>query len=289
MNVVEKLYEEIKNNYANELKTKRGHAKDERLLYVLICIVYIITVLLTFKVTSKTNSGSLLILFAFEVLVFPYILMYIYKRWSKNAEYKKEYARLIFAHILNQFKEIKKFNHIKGIEKEIYRKANFDKNDDIYKSQCYVQGLINEKYQFEMSNVYAKKNTVFSVRHSFVFDGTFIILDISKKINERIFITKQNKFTLGTPEILDNDFKIYCKNKSNNKQKINIELIKYLLGTQLFDEIVIIGSKMYIRSFKNIFEVPSIKKIPLKKERIYNYYNTYKSILDNLNKIVKEI
>lgn len=94
---------------------------------------------------------------------------------------------------------------------------------------------------------------------------------------------------MGIPELLNDEFKIYCKNKSNNKVKLNIKLYEDLLKTKIFDEIVIKDNNLYLRSFDNIFEVPNIKEEPINLERISKYYNNCENILDNLKRIAQEI
>ena len=140
-----------------------------------------------------------------------------------------------------------------------------------------------------MANVYTRNRRLFTMDYVFIFDGTFVILDIPKKAEERIFITKQNKLGLGRPDILSNNYKIYCKNKSNNKEQFNIKLIEKILEINVFDEIVIKDNKMYLRSYRNVFELPNVKEESLTKDRIVNDYNSYENILNSLNKIVKEI
>ena len=289
MSNIEKTYEELKVKYKEQLEKLLNEVKNERIMYGFGYAIYALITLITFFAILKTNSNILLAFFALEILILPYIPIFIYKRWSKNENYKKEYAKLVFKDILDNFKEIKEYNHIKGIEYDKYKEANFDNHDDIYKSKCYVKGIIDEKYQFEISNVYTKNFRLFRMEYTYIFDGTFIVLNIPKKFEEKIFITKQNQFGMGKPEILNDVYKVYCKNKSNNKNKLNIELFKDLLKTQLFDEIVIKDQKIYLRSFDNIFETPNIKEEPINLERISKYYNNSEDILDNLKRITREI
>ena len=263
--------------------------KNEKSFYVLIYIIYALSLILTAFVAIKNDSIIFLALFSIDVLIVPYIIRYVYKTWGKHVEYEKEYSRLILKEILNKFKDIKQYNFCNGIDKTKYKEADFDKYDDIYISKNYVQGLIDEKYYFEMANVYTRNRRLFTMDYVFIFDGTFVILDIPKKAEERIFITKQNKLGLGRPDILSNNYKIYCKNKSNNKEQFNIKLIEKILEINVFDEIVIKDNKMYLRSYRNVFELPNVKEESLTKDRIVNDYNSYENILNSLNKIVKEI
>lgn len=289
MNEFEKIYEELKNDYSEHFETKRLQVKNEKSFYVLIYIIYAISLILTAFIAIRKDSIIFLALFSIDVLVVPYIIRYVYKTWSKNVDYQKDYIKLIITDIISKFKETKVCKNEKGIEKFKYKDADFDNYDAIYKSKCLVQGTIDEKYNFEMASVYTRNRRMLTMDYAFIFDGTFIILDIPQKFAERIFITNKTKFGLGKPDIIKNDYKIYCKNNLKTKENLNIKLIEELIDSKLFNEIVIQGNKMYLRYYNNIFEVPNYKEEPITKDRLSEYYNTYRSMINGFKKIVNEI
>ena len=285
MSDIEKIYEELKRKYKENLEKLLDEVENEKIMYYFAYAIYLLVLVIIWGITLTANSMVCLIEFALLLTVVPYMLMFGYKRRRKYEQYKKEYAKLVFKDILDNFKEIKEYNYSKGIEHDEYRKANFDRNDDIYKSKCYVKGLIDGKYQFEMANVYTRNIRMFRTDYVYIFDGTVVIMDIPKDFKERFFVEKNMKLS-KKKEV---EYKIHCKNKTFAETQINNELIKSIMKTKMFDKIVLKDSKIYMRLPKNVFEIYSLKEKLLSKETIDRYYNDYKEIIDNLTKIIREI
>lgn len=166
-------------------------------------------------------------------------------------------------------------------------------------------GELDGAIPFEMVELHIEKEVKGenSTTHIPVFDGLFVMSQISKNVCEELRVSPDkfklfegyNKTVLDSSEF-EKKFDVYSSDKIMAMRILSADTMEALTSFynkyKIDFEILIKGNELYLRFFTgNLFEYKSLKFMSNKKE-LFLYYTTVKFVIDltkKINNVVNEI
>ena len=136
-------------------KAKEEQARNKKVLRIVL-IADLIILMVLFVILKAFNIQLSLLLFAIPMLFFMsmVILIILLAVLSKNQnEYKKYYKENIINKMVKNFFDEADYIPQKGISRYDYDEANYHESYNIYSSEDYVEGLIDNKNKIELAEV----------------------------------------------------------------------------------------------------------------------------------------
>lgn len=210
-------------------------------------------------------------------LIIAVVIVFVYFVRISMA-YKKSFKSKIIEKIVKHYDPSFTFLAYPGVTSEEYRRSKFDADYDKFYSEDMIEGRINGKYQFKMSQVHTQKeeyvtddqgnrrveyHTLFKGLYGFVnVEGTSIM---TMDIQSNSFVNKYNKSRIEVDSAeFEKDYDIFATDKVRAMEIFTSDLIQEFNDFQ--DET---NKNIRIKVYRNvlffrlevgdIFEAPMIK------------------------------
>lgn len=291
------LYEELYNNHIKKLEKQRKRTRNRLIITIPFTIICVLLALLI-----RATPLAIIILIPVGIITFLLI--------SRTAEAREEYANEYKKDIVSKFINIYNPNLL-------YNKTDKDKIEKYYKDSKFdfclyntinindiIEGVIQDDIYIEMADVCTQyireKDDITNVK--IIFEGMFVRVKSNLKIQNNIYVTKNNIPILQDEDIVslddsnfENYFDVYCKDRVLAARIFTSEVMQMMADfynkTGVVYEIVLKEDNIYIRlNTGDIFE-PNIFKKAMNRQQIYTYYNILKFIVDltkKINNVVKD-
>ena len=213
------------------------------------------------------------------ILVF-FSIIYTKKDNMYNKIFKEKVMYKIFENFLNDVEYVPK----KQMPKSIYKEGKYEKYENKYYSDDYVEGKIDDKYLIKMAEITTKYNNKGNNPKDDVtiFSGLFAKIDIGKSINNELRIElnktiQNNKRLEMDSEEFEEYFDVFSTNKIIGMQILTHDIMDMLVNFRnqykiLFD-ILIINDSMYIRlHVGNMFEAELSSDSVINKRIVERYF-----------------
>lgn len=301
----ESIYENLYNRHINFLEKERKKimwrvAIKYMFLTLSLSLLFIPVLLHDFISLDKTTqqlvtATSLAFLGIFALIHFSNI--------KHKEKYKKIYEKEVisdFVKLINPQLTCNTVNHYKIKQK--YIEAKFEEKDfDVFYTYNYIEGYLNNKTLFEMSNIFVRE--IYRRHMEDIFKGIFAFAKSSKDIGTYIKISKDKIKILdenGRMKFNNLEFEkyfdVYSHDKTIATKLITQDFMQILLNFynkyHLDFDIVFINDNIYLRFFTDSLFEPNIFGNSIDKQDLFIYYSTLKFIIEiteKVNSIIEEI
>lgn len=308
----ETIYEKIKNKNESKLSSvfleyTNNRSKIFKYTSITCLIVDIIIIFLAICIVLLINQMSFQITFLgitfisvfISILILDFIVFIIYCLIFSNStiKYIKLFKEYVIKDLLSYFYTNLKYSPKDGILQQIYDEVDYNDNYNNYSSEDYLSGLINDKYEFQMAEVFTKhinKDT-----DSIKFRGLFYKINLNKsiktnlKIRENATISKANRLEMDSQEF-EEYFDVSSKNKIIGMQLLTSDimekLIQFYKNNGIKFDITINNNYLYIRLHcGSIFEIGNFKEGAIPKNTLNTYYNILKFVNELTDELINVI
>lgn len=290
---MKRSFTEVYNEVYAKSNNKLEALKRERLLKTVIFILAIIfTIFIGFKL-GKTNEGLFILLF---FLVFIELIAFIiFAKKSTNSLYNRMYKANVIAEIVRGVDSNLNYSPDYGISETAYRNSKFNRYYDIFSSEDYISGKLENGISVEMSEVRTQEwrestdsdgNTTRSLVTTFVgFYGalelpTFLLASFIICKNSKLMEFSEKRIELDSAEF-EKRFDCFAMelDKIKTMELLTSDIIEKFIdfsdkaldkkGLQFKCE----GNKIYFSIINtDTFEAPKIRKV-MQFDELYKYYN----------------
>lgn len=315
----ENIYETIKTNNADKLNVayeKANNEKNKRNIFILITCLIVDAIFIYLGLNNPLltkTAGNNFFMFSIIQLLVPILFVDIFTFvlysiiFSKNiGKYYILFKNTIIKDLLSYFYTNLNYLPQNILNQNTYNEGNYKEYYNRYRSDDYMTGKIEDKYDIEMANILTQKVE----RHTdsqgrsrttttTIFSGLFakITLDKSIKTNLRI---QRNSSVFGKSKLnMDSqEFEKYFDVLSEN-QIIGMQLLTSDVMQKLTDfyntlnyrfDIVINNNIIYLRFHSGpMFETGSFKEGSIPKDTLNKYYNILNFINDLTHELIDTI
>lgn len=312
------LYSEIKANNKEKINMVYDDAKQEsqkRKKYTLIvCLTIDIMVILVIIINLFSNANNvkgnlvstgfpivttifssipiMLTSNIFAVVIFSFI-------FNKNGrKYKEVFKESIVKDVISNFYVDAKYNPISMMPSNIY-KEGFNEYYENYRSDDYISGKIDGKYDVCMADIYTTKTERDSDgdNHTVtVFSGMFAKLELKKSIKCNFKISpngygmfNKNRVKMDSDEF-EKKYDVGCDNNIIAMQLLTHDIMELLLDfinkEKIRYELYINNDILYMRFYTGpMFEDVSFKEEGFDTKVIQKYYNIL-NFINNLTLMI---
>lgn len=279
-------------------------ARNKKVLRIVL-IVDLIILMVLFVILKAFNIQLSLLLFAIPMLFFMsmVILIILLAVLSKNQnEYKKYYKENIINRMVENFFDGSDYIPQKGISRYDYDEANYHESYNIYSSEDYIEGLIDNKNKIELAEVETVEETTKedsegneTTERTTKFHGLFAKIKLNKTTQNNLVISP-NSFIKGMGRLeMDSQefeayFDVWSKDKIMGMQMLTSDIMELLVDfrkklNRTFD-VRIFEDTIYIRlHIGPIFEPQISKESPIDMKSTQEFYD----ILEFIYALSKQI
>lgn len=296
MKTFDEIYEELQSGDNNELNNLWKEAKSKRekanKTALTICLIIdILAIIVFFNIRIKISSILAIMPVLIPVLVmnlFVYVIVNIIFSGKETVKYHQKYKCVVINKLMNNFYDNLEYFPNKEMPEYIYEKLQYEYYD-IYESDDYMEGQINNKYSVQMGEVVTKKEEEYKdsdgethTREITKFHGLFAKIEMDKSINSELQIMQNGTFVFDKSLKMDSsEFEKYFDVKASNQiigmqlltADVMEELVDFVNKTNMEFDIYIKGNELYLRFHSgDMFEPGNLKKGALDKELIQKYF-----------------
>jgi len=290
--VYEKLYAE--KNEKLELLRKQKASK----MLIVIIITIVVSII---GVVTLSSFGFAIVFFAFIIAIIATVG--ISKKYNYTGTFKKE----VIETFIKECDSNLNFYPERGISSNVYRQGEFEGYDNYY-SEDLIEGILDEKYKVEMSEVRTEDESTDSdgdTTTTTVFHGIFGQVDCAKQIpgfikihSDKGFLGKvfgkKNKIEMDSSEF-EKHFDVYSLDSIMTMQILTSDIMEMLIEfkerSKIEYEITLKDKQMYIRFHTGgVFE-PKLFGQSLDFDILKKYYDIIEFIFRvtrAVNKVIAE-
>ena len=314
MKTLDEIYTELENDNKSEIEKVWKEAKKEsekvKKINISICLIINIFIII-FICTNFKKFGFFILPMIIPVIIILNIIPIIIVNmlFSKNRNiYNEKYKEIVIRKIMSNFYNNLEYYPLKPMPEYIYNEGKYELYD-VYNSEDYLEGQIENKYSIQMGEVLTQKKETYKdsngetkTRLVTRFNGLFAKIIIDKDIIEELRIMEnrtiysRNKLEMDSTEF-EKYFDVQASDKIKGMQILTAdvmeELIEFENKTNMKFDIIINKQNLYLRfDSGEMFESGNIKKEILDKKLIEKYfyminftYNLSKKIIKVINEI----
>lgn len=311
----ENIYENIKNNNEEKLnlayeKANKEKKKRNKFILITCLIVDTLIIYLAFNnpLLDKIINTEFFIIGLFQTLapilfldIFIFVIYCII--FSKNTgKYSILFKNTIIKDLLSYFYSNLNYLPQNILNQNTYNEGNYKEYYNRYRSDDYLNGKIEDKYEIEMANILTQKVE----RHTdskgnsrttttTIFSGIFAKITLDKSINTTLRIQRnssifeKNKLNMDSQEF-EKYFDVLSDNQIIGMQLLTSDVMQKL--TEFYNsvdyrfDIVINNNTMYLRFHSGrMFETGNFKEGAIPRDTLNKYYN----ILNFINDLTYEL
>lgn len=313
MKTFDEIYEALQSADNNELNNLWKEAKKEKdkakNISYRICLTIDIgaIILLVGTVASLKSMFSIipilqglmtiLIINLFVILIANAIFS------KKTNNYNKQFKQIVINRLMNNFYDNLEYFPDKEMPEYIYDKLDYEYYNR-YHSEDYLEAQINGKYSIQMAEILTQKEETYRdsdgkthTRTITKFHGLFAKIEMDKSINSELQIMQNGSFALSKKLKMDSsEFEKYFDIKASNQiigmqlltADVMEELVDFENKTKMKFDIFIKGNELYLRFHSGeMFEAGDLKKGPIDKDAIQEYFYMLNLTYNLSNKIIK--
>ena len=313
MKTFDEIYEELQSGDNNELNNlwKEAKSKGEKAnkISLKICLIIDIFAIIIFLYTGILFKSIFLLMFiAVPILIvnlFVYVIVNAIFSGKETIKYHQKYKGVVINKLMNNFYDNLEYFPNKEMPEYIYDKLQYEFYD-IYESEDYLEGQINNKYSIQMAEVLTKKEEEYKdsdgethTREITRFHGLFAKIEMNKSINSELKIMQNGSFFLSKKLKMDSsEFEKYFDVKASNQiigmqlltADVMEELVDFENKTKMKYDIIIKGNELYLRFHcGDMFEPTNLKKGPLDKKSIEKYFYMLNFTYNLSNKLINVV
>ena len=244
--------DESNNEIISRLEDLRARFRKEFFKENIIVLIYDVIILLIIKTISFYT------LFALAGLDFFIFLLNSVIKWG-HTETKKlnsDYKEKVVSKLLENFIEELDYVPLKGMPKSIYNESEYDNHYDLYRSEDYFEGKINNQ-KIIMSDLIVEeeveeknKDGEEETHIRTVFKGFFGKIDLNKAINSDLII--RNSYGLSFTKNKKVEMDSYDFEERFNVYSDNNIVAMQLLTADIQEDILELYNKYKIRFYLHI-------------------------------------
>lgn len=313
------IFSKLENSKSNQIHDIWKEAQEEKnkskKIFIIACLVadiiilyFILNSINTFTLNSNIGFTTIVaFLFIFIIIDFIIYIFISILFNKKQKEYNKVFKEVVIGELISNF--YSDFNYLPNGEmpREIYNEAKYDEYYNRYKSEDYIEGKINNKYQINMAEVKTQKvdryrdaNGNTHTTTTTIFYGIFSRIVIDKSINSELRIKRNGSYFLNKNRLemdsgeFEKYFDVYASNKIIGMQLLTADIMEELIDFQnennIKYDIIVNNNIIYLRFHcGNMFEPESVNKDVLNEKNLKKYYNILQFISEVSNKIIELI
>jgi hypothetical protein len=301
------IYNEIfaKNNQNLEILRKRRINT-----YIFTFLSIIITWVLGLFVIKNSNDQEHVIIILF-LLVFIELLIGISKA-NKRDEYSKAYKENVIKEIIKGVDDNLQYDYTNGISENIYRRSKLNGHYDVYSSEDYIGGVLENGIKVEMAQVKTAEwrestdsdghrtrtlVTTFCGLYGCIKLSEFLLTDFVICKNRKMAELNSSRIEIDSAEF-EKKFDCFALDKIRTMQLLTSDIIEQFV--EFSDKVLnkrgfimhCAGNELFF-SINNgdIFETATFKKA-INFDELYKYYNMIDfpiKIAEELSNRAKEI
>ena len=300
---IEQEWKKLKEEYRNK-KTKAYVT----MLIVDILLVGVLYYFLFCKIIIENFLIIQLIPIVFLIIVLLMIDALIYGIMTSkiHSGYLKLYKKEIVENILKNFFEKVNYNPDGDMPKNIYNENKEYEYYDIYYSDDYMEGIIDNKYSIQMADVTTQEEE--ETRNSkgetetrviTLFSGLFAKINLKKSIEGKLVIKHNNSIMREERLEMDsNEFEKYFDVSTSDKIKgmqllthdIMELLVEFRVQNEITYDLVIENNNMYIRlDTGSLFESSFNSKKVIDERLTKKYYDAVEFIYSLAKTMIKNV
>ena len=305
------IYNELENENKNELNSSWEKADKERKkskkISLIICLIIDIFFAINFLENGIGFTSTFLIMFVLvsNIIIFGFVSILFSKNYNK---YAIEYKNIVINKLMSNFYNNLEYFPDKPMPEYIYKDANYNECYDIYRSEDYLEGQIDNTYSIQMGEVKTQEEEEYrdsdGDKHTRIvtkFHGLFSKISLQKTINSELRIMQNGQFFLNKKRLqmdsseFEKCFDVKATDKIIGMQILTSdvmqELIDFQNNTNIKYDITIKNDELYLRFYSGeMFEVGKLKNGAMDKETVKKYfymlnftYNLSKKIINVIN------
>ena len=307
MKTFDEIYEELQSRDNSELNNlwEEAKAKGEKAnkLSLRICLTIDILALIIILGLGIGFFSLILIIPLLVVNLFVYVIVNIIFSGKETIKYHQEYKGIVINKLMNNFYDNLEYFPNKEMPEYIYEKQEYE-HYDIYESDDYMEGQINNKYSIQMAEIETKEEQEYEdsegqtqTREITKFHGLFAKIEMEKSINSEVKIGQNGSFDLAKSLKMDSSefekyFDVQASNQIIGMQLLTADVMEELVDfenkTNMEFDIYIKGNELYLRFHSgDMFEPQNLKKGPIDKDTIQKYFYMLNFTYNLSNRLIK--
>ena len=311
MKTFDEIYEELQRGENNELnrtwETAKKQNEKANKIALSSCLIADILLLIIFR--EKIIKD-------FSIIIIPIIAVYgivinfglymiiciLSSANKKSLQYKEKYKEIVIKKLMNNFYDNVEYFPNKEMPEYIYDKLQYEYYD-IYESDDYMEGQINNKYSIQMAEILTQKEDEnedsegeTQTREITLFHGLFAKILMEKSINSELKIMQNGELLSNKRLKMDSSefekyFDVQASNSIIGMQLLTADVMEELIDfenkTKMKFDVVIKENELYLRFHsEDMFEPINIKKGPLDRKSIEKYFYMLNFTYNLSNKII---
>lgn len=312
MKTFDEIYEELQSSDNNELYNLWKEAKKEKdksnKISGTICLTIDIFAIILFLINGISLHSMITIMPRLVTIIiinlFTFVIVNIV--FSKNTNnYNIRFKQIVINKLMNNFYDKLEYFPNKEMPEYIYKKLKYEYYN-IYKSEDYMEGTINNKYSIQMAEILTQKEETdrdsqgrTKTRKITKFHGLFAKIEMEKSIKSQLQIMRNGTFFLDKRLKMDSsEFENYFDVKASNEiigmqiltPDVMEELVNFENKTNMKYDIYIKENELYLRFHsEDMFESTNLRNGPLDKNSIRKYFYMLNFTYNLSNKLIKLI
>ena len=231
MKTFDEIYEELQSSDNNELYNLWKEAKKEKdksnKISGTICLTIDIFAIILFLINGISLHSMITIMPRLVTIIiinlFTFVIVNIV--FSKNTNnYNIRFKQIVINKLMNNFYDKLEYFPNKEMPEYIYKKLKYEYYN-IYKSEDYMEGTINNKYSIQMAEILTQKEETdrdsqgrTKTRKITKFHGLFAKIEMEKSIKSQLQIMRNGTFFLDKRLKMDSsEFENYFDVKASNE------------------------------------------------------------------------
>lgn len=313
----DEIYEELQSTNNNELNEAWKEAKKEsekaNKIGIAICLIIDILIIAFFIKNILIVKGHfvympmIIVALATNIIAFGIVKLIFSK---SNRKYTEIYKNIVINKLMSNFYNNLEYFPQKEMPEYIYEKANYNEYYNRYRSEDYLEAVINNQYSIQMAEIKTQKVESYTdsqgrrqTRTTTIFNGLFSKILMHKSIKGELRIEQNGTMVFDKKrlEMDSSEFEKYFDVQSSDKilgmrlltADIMEELIEFQNKTNMKYNVYIKDDELYLRFHSGpMFEVGNLKNGAIDKETLRKYfymlnftYNLSNKFIDLVNDI----
>lgn len=321
MKTFDEIYEELQNEGNEELndawkeaKKKKDKANKISGIICLIIDIFIVVMFLNMRINPSTQFFTIFkiipffvkCIFVIGVNISVVAIVNVLFCGKEQDKYNQEYKKTVINKIMSNFYDNLEYFPQKEMPEYLYEEPHYHEYYDIYESEDYLEGQINNKYNIQMAEVLTKEEKEYEDSNGETqtteitkFHGLFAKIIMDKSIESEIKILQNGKiFKKNRVEMDSSEFEKYFDVQASNQiigmqlltADVMGELVDFQNKTNIEYDIVIKNNNLYLRFHcEDMFEVDNLRKGPLNRETLKKYFDVLDFTYNLSNKLVNTV